>query len=100
MSNIENRVSLRDKYKGERASMKGMAQVYKPHVLDVMPIRAKSWEAGTSQHISRCWKSSGILSASDAVDVTETYGKNRGKDFWSVVPHEATNFGRTGRFVY
>ena len=70
MSNIGNRAIVRDKYKGKRFGMKGMEEGYNSHMLDVTRICAKTGEAVTSQLIVWCWKSSGILSASDLADIT------------------------------
>ena len=78
MSNIENRAILRDKDKGKPYGMKVMAEGYNWHILDVTRICTKSGEAVTSHHIASCWKSSGILCASDVADITKIYGKNIG----------------------
>ena len=59
--------------------MKGIAEDNDPHMLGVMRIYAKSWEAVTSQHIARYWKSSGLLYVSDVADVRQLYGESIGK---------------------
>ena len=53
MSNIENRAILRDKYKTKHFEMKGLAEGYDTHMLDVTQICSKSWKAVTS-HILLC----------------------------------------------
>ena len=50
--------------------MRGIADGYYSHMLDVIRICAKSWEYVTFQHIDWCWKSSGILSASHVAGLT------------------------------
>ena len=76
MSKIENTASLRDKYKRKPDGMKGMAEGYDTHMLDVTRICTKIFEALTSHHIDGCWKSCSMLSASDVANLTQLYGKN------------------------
>ena len=76
MSNIENRATLCDKYKGKPSEMKSMSEGYDPRMLHVMQICWKSWEAVTSQNIARWCRLSSILSASDGSNPTQIYGKN------------------------
>ena len=59
--------------------MRGMAEEYDRHLLDVMRICVNSWKAVTSKHIGRWWKSCGIVSVSDVADLTQLSGENIGK---------------------
>ena len=63
------------KYNGKPAVMKDMTEGYDPYMLDIMRIYAYSWEAVTSKHIARCWKSCGMIYLSDVADLTQLYGK-------------------------
>ena len=79
MSNIEYRVILRNNYNGKASGSNDMAERYDSHMRNFTRICGKSLEAVTSQHISWCWKSYGILSPSDVDDLTQRYVNNNGK---------------------
>ena len=82
MGNIENKASLRYMYKGKAGGMKCMGKGGVPHILDVTRIFTNTCDAVTSNHITPCRKSSGILSASDVADLTQIYVENIGNRAW------------------
>ena len=75
MDDIENQEARRDQNKKRPGGMKGLAEGYDPHMLDVSRLCQKSWDDVKSEEIARCWSKSGILSMSDTADLVQSSGK-------------------------
>lgn len=75
MEDIENQQARRDQNRKRPAGMKGLADGYDAHMLDVSRLCQKSWSEVTPEAIARCWTKSGILSMSDTADLVQSSGK-------------------------
>ena len=65
----------RDESVGLKAGMRGMAEGYDPHMLDISPLVLKSWAGVNEMAVGRCWVKSQVLPVSHAAEVSSTFGK-------------------------
>ena len=76
MKDIETQKQRRDEKK-KAAGMKGIADGYDPHMLDVSRLCAQSWDQVGQDSIASCWEKSGILPVSDKAVIMRVSGETR-----------------------